>query len=409
MNFVISVFAATLLVACVSAMDEPDYSMTFTGEGTYYGGGPYTGNCAIRAPLPAGVYAGRLPVAINDKQYDGACGACVRIKGAGVGSGADPITGVIEGYISDRCPECKHGDLDLTGGKDGRWDIEWEFVPCTPSKYIEFLFEDYNNFYWKFQPRGMASPAKKCTVDGKEAKFTQDNHWEISMDDKTEAKVVVTTVMGDVIQSYVKAAKGVAVKGGMIKKSMDSPKTTSIPTAMPTTMPTTMPTAMPATITTTMPTTIPTMEPRVMATENPEPKPTSMPMAPTEMEPSMEPEATPEIEFDSVPLKAIRVFVDGKSVQELYDGEFAEIELNGSEYVTFECFTGGKSVGHVYFDINGELAWTETSMPYVLGGNKGAKYYAWKEPIIGEEFKLSAAIWMNSRRYSVVVNITLKK
>jgi len=406
-----SFLATALFFVCVHAIDKSDYDgKMFKGEGTYYGGSPYSGNCAIRAPLPAGVYEGRLPVAINAKQYEGSCGACVRIKGSGKGSGAHPIEGVIEGYISDKCPECAEGDLDLTGGKDGRWEIEWEFVECKPAKYIEFLFEDFNNYYWKIQPRGMASPAIKLTVDGKDAKFTDDNHWEVSMDDKTEAKVVVTTLLGQVIESNVKAAKGVAIRGGMITSSgettsmpttmatpepktesapTDAPKETPVPTSMPTLTPT--PSAMPSLMPSAMP--IPTEEKAAsMVTEKPEVEsaaletmaPASKPelslLEPVEtvmstvvptpiIEPSMEPEATatPAVGFDSTPLKSIRVFIDGKAAQELYDGEFAEVQLTSSKKVTFECITNGVDVGYVYFDVNGKLEWTETKLPYVLG------------------------------------------
>lgn len=131
----------------------------------------------------------------------------------------DPITGTIEAYISDQCPECAHGDLDLTGGRDGRWEITWEFVPCRAASPIEFLFENFNNYYWKIQPRGMASPTVKLTVDGRDATSTNDNHWEANLNGKTEATVVVTTLLGEFITSRVRAAARGVIRGGMIRST----------------------------------------------------------------------------------------------------------------------------------------------------------------------------------------------
>lgn len=48
----------------------------------------------------------------------------------------------LQGYVSDKCPECKDGDLDFAMAGDGRWDIKWKFVPCPGSNdKPSFLFE----------------------------------------------------------------------------------------------------------------------------------------------------------------------------------------------------------------------------------------------------------------------------
>jgi len=96
-------------------------------------------------------------------------------------------------------------------------------------------------------------------------------------------------------------------------------------------------------------------------------EPTAVPIPVAIIETSMEPEVTAPPSYDTAPLKSIRVFIDGKAAQELYDGESAEIQLSSSKKVTFECITNGVDVGYVYFDINGKLEWTETKLPYVLG------------------------------------------
>lgn len=206
MNSITTFSTLLLLITFAHAFSRNDYtsSKVFSGEGTYYGGNPFTGNCAIRAPLPPNTYNGRLAVAINAKQYNVACGACVRITGSGRGLGANPIIGPIDAYISDRCFECKHGDLDLSSVGDGRWDIEWQVVPCVAAPKIQFLFEGSNPYYWKLQPRGMKSPCTELLVNGVKAELKQDNHWVYQSGKPiTNAKVTVKTVLGEVIESNI--------------------------------------------------------------------------------------------------------------------------------------------------------------------------------------------------------------
>jgi len=216
--FVYSVF---LIIVSTHAFEKDDYDThrLFKGEGTYYGGNVFTGNCAMRSPLPAGVYEGRLGVAVSDAVYQQhSCGACIRLKGSGEGLGATPIKGPIDAYVADRCFECAYGDLDLSSIGDGRWNIEWEVVPCNASKRIQFQFEGSHEWYWKLQPRGMATPAVRVTVDGRDCELSQDNHWIIAglNGSKEKKKVLVYTVDGSIVTSYIRAiAKGV-VLGGLI-------------------------------------------------------------------------------------------------------------------------------------------------------------------------------------------------
>ncbi len=215
-----SLFLLPFLLATAFSFTLNDYrtSKNFHGEGTYYGGNPYTGNCAIRAPLPKGTYAGRLAVAISDEQYDVACGACLTITGTGKGLGANPIIGPIKAYVSDRCYECKHGDLDLSSVGDGRWEINWKVEPCNTAPRIQFLFEGSNLHYWKLQPRGMSGPCTQMLIDGKPAVLKQDNHWVYeTRKAKKSAKVTVKTVMGEVIESWVTMVPRGTTNGAALK------------------------------------------------------------------------------------------------------------------------------------------------------------------------------------------------
>jgi hypothetical protein len=102
----------------------------YTGDGTYYGAGGAgeKGSCM----LPRYFNGVTMTVAMNKEQYDNgmACGKCVVIRGEGIGLGTKPIIGPIYATIDNECPECKFGDVDLGMDGDGRFLIEWDFIPC---------------------------------------------------------------------------------------------------------------------------------------------------------------------------------------------------------------------------------------------------------------------------------------
>jgi expansin len=95
----------------------------FEGEATYYDANG-TGACGFPASNDF------LVAAINDEQYSKAnCGRCVEVTGP---------TGKVVVRITDKCPGCSSGDLDLSQtafGKiaklsAGRIAIKWHFVTC---------------------------------------------------------------------------------------------------------------------------------------------------------------------------------------------------------------------------------------------------------------------------------------
>lgn len=137
----------TLVSASVYAQTACDTTW-FTGEGTQYGGiaGTNGGNCGIF--VDEGDF---YHCAMNHEQYDGSmtCGACVHVIG--------PI-GEIDLKIVDRCPECKHGDIDLSTEafvriaklEDGRVPIKWCYIPCRQSGGIRVKYEPgMSQFYFK--------------------------------------------------------------------------------------------------------------------------------------------------------------------------------------------------------------------------------------------------------------------
>ncbi|MGE0549096.1 MAG: expansin EXLX1 family cellulose-binding protein [Kofleriaceae bacterium] len=113
-----------------------------TGEGTYYDADG-TGSCGFATD------PGLMVAALNAVDYDNAawCGACVSVTGP---------DGEVVVRIVDQCPECKHGDLDLSVEafakiapiEAGRVPITWHEVACEVSGAISYQFKDGSNPYW---------------------------------------------------------------------------------------------------------------------------------------------------------------------------------------------------------------------------------------------------------------------
>lgn len=215
---------ATLLALLPASALGMEFYKSHDGEGTYYGsGGSGGGNCVLRNPVPA-IYSGLTPVAMNNAQYKGSCGACVLIRGNGDGSGGSPITGEIKGYVADKCPECAHGDVDLAMDGDGRWQTTFEFVPCPVGEKMSYKYEGSNPSYVKVQPRGCSTPPSKVSVDGVGATFTDDNFWVAHGSFGASVKIDTWTTAGMHYQDTVTrmdegVAYGGAAKAPSIAKS----------------------------------------------------------------------------------------------------------------------------------------------------------------------------------------------
>lgn len=113
-----------------------------SGEGTYYDADG-TGNCGFD-PDP-----GRMVAAMNAVDYDTAawCGACLRVSGP---------DGEVTVRVVDQCPECAHGDLDLSREafakiaplSAGRVPITWHEVACEVDGPLRYHFKDGSNPWW---------------------------------------------------------------------------------------------------------------------------------------------------------------------------------------------------------------------------------------------------------------------
>ncbi len=365
MKFLILALTAAL-VSVTLGFSESDYKKTFKGEGTYYGSGnDFTGNCAIKSPLPPKTFDGRLSVAINSPQYEGACGACIQITGNGEGSGANPIIGPINAYISDRCPECKFGDVDLGMNGDGRWKIEWKLVPCTPSPKTQILWEGSNEYYWKFQPRGFKSPVEKVYIGPQKKKLerTQDNHWVWRPGKKAKKEMVkIVTVLGETVEAIMEMKPS-----GTNYASVTSSDNGKTP------------------------------EPAEPPKEENKPK---------------EEEEEELLDLDTrkgapstdtrKAITKVNIYVNNVSVQSVSDGGSVEVATGGGD-ISFEAIAPRK-VDQVVFKIGNEQV-TEKFAPYVFPGNRGNNYLPWKKPIYNSQFTLN----VSAGGTTTSVKITLRK
>lgn len=118
-------------------------SATHTGEGTFYGA-TGQGNCSFDAS------PGNLMVAaMNQTDYAGsaACGEFVQVTGP---------KGTVTVRITDRCPECKPGDIDLSEQAfakiadpvAGRVPISWQVVAGDVSGPVAYRYKEGSTRFW---------------------------------------------------------------------------------------------------------------------------------------------------------------------------------------------------------------------------------------------------------------------
>ncbi|HTJ46284.1 MAG TPA: expansin EXLX1 family cellulose-binding protein [Kofleriaceae bacterium] len=140
-----------------------------SGDGTYYTFADGTGACSFDAtPNDLNV------AAMNSVDYANAawCGACLDVTGP---------QGHVVVRVVDLCPECKHGDLDLSPQAfeqlsplaAGRIAITWHEVPCDVSGPIAYHFKDGSNPYWTaIQIRNHRYPITKVEAKDKTGAWT---------------------------------------------------------------------------------------------------------------------------------------------------------------------------------------------------------------------------------------------
>ncbi len=151
----VAVFAATGCAAGEGAEDDgmevvssddsaiSGLNSVHTGEGTYYATVDTNGHCSF------GNGTSTLFGAMNHTDYENsaACGMCARITGP---------NGSVKVKITNECPECAPGDIDLSQDaftklaplSKGRIPISWVYERCDTTGPLVYHYKDGTHQYW---------------------------------------------------------------------------------------------------------------------------------------------------------------------------------------------------------------------------------------------------------------------
>uniref|UniRef100_M4BM09 Expansin-like EG45 domain-containing protein n=1 Tax=Hyaloperonospora arabidopsidis (strain Emoy2) TaxID=559515 RepID=M4BM09_HYAAE len=256
----------------------------FTGDGTAYNlGDTSSGNCNMMSALD---FATTDYAALNNDQWNGLqnCGRCAEVTCADSRC-ADKLKSVVV-QILDRCPECKHGDLDLspsvfktlTGSHPARYTLKWKFVDCPVAGNVNYCLKGGSNNYWTaIQPTNVATGITSLTINGKATKMLDGAYYYLldgsgtTVADLSKVAVSMTDLNGVSMMDTVSLTAGSCTtgtnqfppsgSGRPSKPRTNLPSTMSTPIRVPTTVtrkapPPTIPTVITPTaiVTTTAPT-----------------------------------------------------------------------------------------------------------------------------------------------------------
>lgn len=150
-----------LIITFLNILCKETQAYKYYGDATAYGGID-GGFCGFKK-------VSNMHVALNSENWGNSlnCGRCVSISY----ENQDPVIAM----ITDKCPECKYGDLDLyeevykltIKKSPGREKIKWDFVNC-PSSFISENIKlgiDHINYYWlSIRPESFICGIKKMEI-----------------------------------------------------------------------------------------------------------------------------------------------------------------------------------------------------------------------------------------------------
>ncbi|TMW59203.1 hypothetical protein Poli38472_007348 [Pythium oligandrum] len=212
---------AAALLASHAAADE-----YFQGDITTYTlGQPSAGNCNFMASAPA---AATNYAAMNTPQWADSknCGRCAEVSCSDSRCADQSKTEIV--YILDRCPECQHGDLDvspsvfksLTGSDPSRYKIKWRFVDCPVSGNVQYCLKGGSNPFWTaIQPANVVAGVTSMTINGQSTGMVTSAYYYLldgrsaTQTDLGSVKVSMTSVSGEVIEDTVSLTAGSCTEG----------------------------------------------------------------------------------------------------------------------------------------------------------------------------------------------------
>jgi expansin (peptidoglycan-binding protein) len=160
---------------------QNNYNIKYQGDITTYGGQVNGGSCGFKSIWSNMNMNFKYGLAINAKQYNNSlsCGKCINIQYNNRN---------INAMVTDICPECKFGDLDLftetyntiIQDQPDRKFTTWNFIEC-PNNFVDNNIQlrvDEINYYWlSIQPENF-----KCGISS--ISIYQNNNWiEMSRQD----------------------------------------------------------------------------------------------------------------------------------------------------------------------------------------------------------------------------------
>ena len=195
-------------------------SPTYSGDGTFYGGG-YRGGCCNLDTMTNGYYI----CAMNRPQYNTGqmSGAYIELTG--------PM-GTLKMLVADELPEGKYGDIDMNTiafphvakVEDGRVPVTWKIIPFPTDEPIKYWIKKDSTEYWmQIQVRNHRYPIQKLELkmeDGtyKEVPKRNYNFFEIGADGlgmpgKGPYTFRVTDIYGQVLEDTIPLMPGYIIDG----------------------------------------------------------------------------------------------------------------------------------------------------------------------------------------------------
>ncbi|KAL3139257.1 hypothetical protein ABBQ32_006023 [Trebouxia sp. C0010 RCD-2024] len=173
-----------------------------------------------------------MTVAINDFQFASSlsCGMCVKFRGVGTGIGTQPLPQQWQyAVVTNRCPECAPGSLDLAASGNGRWDMQWVPIPCNvgQSTFFYHTVSDISNpYYYSFSVSNTRVPLKNVELeaDGSWSSLRRDvsNSWNANGGTYNHPlHIRLTSVLGDVVEDWIPGSKGGQGKAQFAKAKPD--------------------------------------------------------------------------------------------------------------------------------------------------------------------------------------------
>ncbi|KAL4086075.1 hypothetical protein PRIC1_014697 [Phytophthora ramorum] len=214
------------ILAAASTLAHTNADEYFTGDGTAYSlGDTSSGNCNMMSALS---FATTDYAALNNEQWDGLqnCGRCAEVSCADSRCSDQSKSVVVQ--LLDRCPECKHGDLDLspsvfktlTGSDPSRYTVKWKFVDCPVPGNVNYCLKGGSNNYWTaVQPTNVATGITSLQINGKATKMLDGAYYYLLdgsgsvVADLSSVTVSMTDLNGVSMKDTVSLSAGSCTQG----------------------------------------------------------------------------------------------------------------------------------------------------------------------------------------------------